>query len=75
MGHCVVMGYKTTILIESICRRQNKCNPKIEILVGKRRKHCGKRRKWLPAFSAFPTMFSKACPLRVVKSRDCVAKS
>ena len=28
---------------------------------GKGRKHCGKRRKcWLPAFSPFPTMFSKA---------------
>ena len=27
----------------------------------KGRKHCGKRRKcWLPAFSPFPTMFSKA---------------
>ena len=40
------------------------------------RKHCGKRRKcWLPAFSPFPTVFSKAFFLRVVKSRDCVVKS
>ena len=32
-----------------------------EILVGTSRKHCRKRRKCgLPAFSAFPTMFSKA---------------
>ena len=28
---------------------------------GKGIKHCGKRRKcWLPAFSPFPTMFSKS---------------
>ena len=33
---------------------------KIEICFGKGRKHCGKRTKcWLPAFSPFPTMFSK----------------
>ena len=33
---------------------------KTEICCGKDRKHCGKRRKcWLPAFSPFPTMFSK----------------
>ena len=31
-----------------------------EIHFGMNRKHCGKRRKcWLPAFSLFPTMFSK----------------
>ena len=29
----------------------------------------------LPAFSPFPTMFSKGYILRVVKSRDCVVKS
>ena len=30
-------------------------------LYDKSRKHCGKRRKsWLPAFSSFPTVFSKA---------------
>ena len=39
-------------------------------------KHCEKRRKcWLPAFSPFPTMFSKGFLYRVVKSRDCVVKS
>ena len=39
------------------------------------RKQFGKRRKcWLPAFSPFPTMFSKDFFLRVVKSRDCVVK-
>ena len=37
------------------------------------RKHCGKRRKcWLPAFSPFPTMFSKGFFFRVVKSQDFV---
>ena len=36
----------------------------------------GKRRKcWLPAFSPFPTMFSKALFFRVVKNCDCVVKS
>ena len=36
----------------------------------------GKRRKcWLPAFSSFPTVFSKAFFFRVFKSRDCVVKS
>ena len=34
---------------------------KLKFWFGKDRKHCGKRRKcWLPAFSPFPTMFSKA---------------
>ena len=41
----------------------------VENMVGKRRK-C-----WFPAFSLFPTMFSKGLFLRVVKSRDCVVKS
>ena len=39
-------------------------------------KHFGKRRKcWLPAFSPFPAMFSKAFFTRVMKTRDCFAKS
>ena len=38
---------------------------KIEISVGKCGKYCGKRRKsWLPAFSPFPTMFSKGFSLK-----------
>ena len=41
----------------------------VENIVGKRKK-C-----WLPAFSSFPTMFSKAFFLRVVKSRDCAVRS
>ena len=37
------------------------------------RKHCGKRRKcWLPAFSPFPTMFSKGFFPQCVKSSHCV---
>ena len=48
----------------------------MEICVGKSRKHCGKRRKcWLPAFSPFPTLFSKTFFSRGVKSLDCVVKS
>ena len=47
--------------IESNCRQQHKCGRKIQILFGKGRKHCGKRRKcWSSAFSPFPTMFLKA---------------
>ena len=42
------------------------------------RKHCRKRRKcWLPAFSPFPTMFSKAAfhrgPTQVAQWRACPA--
>ena len=34
---------------------------------GNGRKHCGKRRKcWLPAFSPFPTMFSKGFLLQAI---------
>ena len=63
------------VQIQSICRRQNKSDSKIEICVGKSRKHCGKRRKcWLPAFSPFPIMLSKAFFSRGVKSADCVVK-
>ena len=48
----------------------------VEICIEKGRKQCGKRRKcWLPAFSPFPTMFSKGFFLRAVKCCDCVVKS
>ena len=58
-----------------LCRQQNKCDSKVELCLGKGRKLCGKRRKcWLPAFSPFPTMFSTAFFLRVVRSQDCVVK-
>ena len=62
--------------IQITCRWQNKSKWKIVIWFGKGRKHCGKRRKcWWPAFSPFPTMFSKGFFPRVVKSRDFVGKS
>ena len=48
----------------------------MEISLAKGRKHGGKRRKcWLPAFSSFPTMFSKGFFFKVVKSWDGVEKS
>ena len=49
---------------------KKKCDSKIEICLGKGRKHCGKRGKcWLPE------MFSKGFFFKVVKSRDCMVKS
>ena len=60
--------------LNALADGKNKSN--IEICFGNGRKHCRKRRKcWLPAFSPFPTMFSKDYLLRVVKSQDCVVKS
>ena len=67
----------TLVQIGSICRRKNKCcwsdrfslSGMVENIVGKGEK-C-----WLPAFSLFPTMFSKALFFRVLKSRDRVVKS
>ena len=48
---------------------------KIEVCLLKGKKHSGKRRKcWLPAFSLFPTMFSKAFLIRVIRSWACVVK-
>ena len=42
----------------------------------KGRKHSKKSRKcWKPALSPFSTTFSKRFGFRVIKSRDCVAKS
>ena len=55
----------------------NKINvtEKLKFVMGMSRKPWGKRRKcWLPAFSPFPTMFSKGFFPRVVKSRNCVVK-
>ena len=44
-------------------------------LKGGGRKHCGKRRKcWLPAFSHFPTMFSKSFSFGVLSGKDCMVK-
>ena len=62
------------VQIESIRRRQNKCDWITSY--GKGGKHCWERRKcWLPAFSPFPTMFSKGFLYRAMKSHDCVGKS
>ena len=33
-----------------------------------------KRKCWLPAFSPFSTMFTKAVCLRFIKSQDCIEK-
>ena len=51
------------------------CDSENEFCYGMGEKHCGKRRKcWSPAFSPFPTMFSKDFFHRSDKSRDCVVK-
>ena len=42
-------------------------------LYDRSRKHCGKC--WLPAFSPFPAVFSKALFFMVIKSWDCVVNS
>ena len=64
------------VQIQSISRWRIKSDSKIGVCLGKSRKHCGKRRKCLlPAFSPFPTMFSKAFFSRGVKSWDCAVKS
>ena len=61
--------------LKAFFTRQNKFELEIVICFGKGRKLCGKRRKcWLPAFSPFPTMFSKGYLFKVIESRDCVVK-
>ena len=53
------------VQIEGTCRPHNKSGSNIEIHLWQGRKHCWKRRKcWLPAFSPFPTMFSKVLLIR-----------
>ena len=45
--------------IESICRRQNKCDLKTENCFGRGRKHCGKRKKcWLPVLMLATSSFA-----------------
>ena len=62
--------------LKAFADEKNNCDRKIEISFGKRKKHCGKRRKcWLPAFYPFPTMFSKGFLYRVIKRQDCVVNS
>ena len=61
--------------IGGICRRQNKCESKMEIWYGKGRKQCGKLRKcWSPAFSHFPHNIFKGFFLKIVKRQDMVEK-
>ena len=53
--------------LKAFCILQNKCEWKVQIWFGKGRKHCGKKRKcWLPAFSPFHILFSKAIYFRVI---------
>ena len=59
---------------KSISVRKTKVTEKSNCFV-KGRKHCEKRRKcWLPAFSLFLAMFSKAFIVRVNKSKQFVGK-
>ena len=62
--------------IESLCRRQYKCDSKVDVCCRMSRKRCGKRRKCcLPAFSPFPHNVLKSFFSGVVRSRDCEVKS
>ena len=56
--------------IESICRRQNKCDSKIRVWNGTRGKDFWEREKMLitSIFSFCPAMFSEALLIRVIKS-------
>ena len=51
------------VQVDGICRRQNKCDSKIEICFGKNIKQ-----RFLP----FPISFKKGFSLRVVKTQDCM---
>ena len=65
-----------SVLIQSICRRKNKCDQKIEICVRKGRKHNGKRRKMLvTSIFSFSLNVPKGLFPRGAKSRDGVVKS
>ena len=55
------------VQIESICRQQNKCNSKTEILFGIARKHCREKEKM--HFLFFPHCFQKAFSLGSLKGR------
>ena len=49
---------------------------KLKFGLGKRGKHCWKRRKcWLPEFSPLPAIFSQCFRSRGVNIWDCVVKS
>ena len=60
------------VRIENICRPQFHCGSKDAISLWRDRKHCGKKRKcWLPAFSSFSPVFSKAFYLGHLKLPLC----
>ena len=70
----VLALYQTT-KFWTVSNWKNLQTTKIRNCFGKGRKHFGERKNcWLPAFSPFPKMFSKAFFFRVVKSWDCVVK-
>ena len=48
---------------------------KLKFVSGREENIVRKRKYWLPAFSPFPTMFSKSYLFKIVKSKDCVIKS
>ena len=61
--------------IERLCRRQFQITWKLQKVLLKGRKHCGKRRNWsLRAISPFPSVFSKDLYCRRVKTRACLGK-
>ena len=59
-------------------KKKKKMPLKMNFVMGRVENIVGKgengRKCWLPAFSPFPTIFSKGLFVRVVKSRDCVLK-
>ena len=50
-------------------------NQAMKFALGRVENTVEKEKCWLPAFSPFPTMFSKSFFLRVVESWDCLVKS
>ena len=68
-------NFKTGPDSKHLLTTKQMCIKKHKFSLGWEEKHCGKRRKcWLPAFSPFPTMFSKGFFSRVVKSQDRVVE-
>ena len=69
----------TLVQIEIVCRRQNRCEWKLKFGLGREEDIVEKGEnagyQHLPAFSPFPTMFSRALCFRVVKSRDYVVNN
>ena len=71
----IVLGFKTfTKPFKDVTKLKAFADDKfnvatITLFLSNKEKNTGKRRKcWLPAFSPFPTVFSKAFLFRVVKS-------